>query len=266
MIDLHSHILPGLDDGAQTGDHALEMAKIAEVDGIEKIVATPHLFRGNFNHKDLGIIEEKGQEFIHALEENKINIKIFLGAEVRISHDLIDEIKKNRKHLVINQSSYMFVEFPTEHVFSGVKNLFFELMSEGISPIITHPERNAVFIRNPSFLYELVSMGAFSQANSGSFLGQYGFRSKVSACRFLELGLIHFIASDYHNHRSNSPQLSEAVTKAATIVEEKHAIALVHDNPQAVLYDQELPYLPIPIDPREKKKSFNIKIPNFLRH
>lgn len=265
MIDLHSHILPGLDDGAQNIEEAIEMAKMAERDGIQKIVATPHLFRGEFTPPDLGIIEEKKQEFVKALESNNINLEIFTGAEVHISHNLIDEIRKNREFLVINQSSYMFVEFPSEHVFSGVKNLFFELMSESITPVITHPERNSIFIRNPSLLYELVQMGAFCQANSGSFTGLYGMSSQEAVQHFLELGLIHFIASDCHNTRSIIPKLSEAIVRASEIVGETNANALVKDNPQAVLDDQEIPYLPAPVSPREKEKSFKIKIPNFFR-
>jgi protein-tyrosine phosphatase len=157
MIDLHSHILPGLDDGAQSMEESLEMAKIAERDGVEKIVATPHLFRGNFIYEDLGIIgnfiyedlgiiEIKRSELSQVLKENNIHVEILAGAEVHVSHNLIDEIRKNRENLVLNQSSYMVVEFPSDLIFSGAKNLFFELMSEGIIPIIAHPERNSVFI------------------------------------------------------------------------------------------------------------------------
>jgi protein-tyrosine phosphatase len=266
MIDLHSHILPGLDDGAQTMEESLAMAKIAEKDGIEKMVATPHLFRGNFIHEDLGIIEKKRDELSHALKESNIHVEILLGAEVHISHNLIDEIRKNRENLVLNQSSYMFVEFPSEHVFSGVKNLFFELMSEGITPIIAHPERNSVFIHNPSLLYELIQMGGFSQVNSGSFFGLYGRRVEEAVLHFLELNFIHFIASDCHNIHSVASRLSEAVKRAQMILGEEKAHALVKDNPQAVLDDEEILNLPEPINPKEKEKSFKIKIPKIFRH
>jgi len=266
MIDLHCHILPGLDDGAQSMEESLEIARIAEKDGIEKMVATPHLFRGNFIHEDLGIIEKKRDELSQALEENNIHIEILTGAEVHISHNLIDEIKKNREILVLNKSSYMLVEFPSDHVFSGVKNLFFELMSEGITPIITHPERNSVFIHSPSLLYELIQMGALSQGNSGSFSGLYGSRVEEAVLHFLELNLIHFIASDCHSTHSIVSRLSEAVREAEMIVGEEKARALVKDNPQAVLDDKDIPYLPDPINPKEKEKSFKIKIPNIFGH
>jgi len=265
MIDLHCHILPGLDDGAQNLEEAVEMAGIAERDGIEKIVATPHFFRNNFVHEDSGIIEERCRELSRALEAKNIKVEILGGAEVHISHNLIDEIRKNRSYLVLNRSSYMFVEFPSDHVFSGVKELFFELMSEGIMPIIAHPERNSVFARNPSFLYELVQMGALTQANSGSFSGIYGREAEEAVFSFLELNLIHFIGSDGHNARSLAPRLSEAVERAGMVIGEDRARALVKDNPRAVLEDREIPYLPEAINPGEREKRLRVRIPFWRR-
>jgi protein-tyrosine phosphatase len=155
----------------------------------------------------------------------------------------------------------MFVEFPSEHVFSGIKNIFFELMSEGIRPIIVHPERNSVFRQNPGLLYELVCMGGFVQANSGSFIRLYGTDVKEAAFRFLELNLIHFIASDSHSPRRVSMWLFKAVCRLAEIIGEEKALLLVTDNPEAVINDREIPYLPDPIDPEAKKKKITIKIP-----
>jgi len=265
MIDLHCHLLPGLDDGAQSLEEALEMVKIAQRDGIRTIVATPHLFRSYFPHQDLGIIEEKRRELAQALSKENIPVEILAGAEVHISHNLIEEIKRNRNHLVLNQSSYMFVEFPADHVFSGTKKLFFELLSEGIIPIITHPERNSVFIRSPLLLYELIEMGSLAQANSGSFNGLYGRKIEESVFRLLEWNLIHFISSDGHNSRSRGPKLSEAVQQAESIIGKEKSRALVLDNPQAVLDDAELPYHPDPIDPRRKEKRLMIKIPRIFK-
>jgi len=265
MIDLHCHILPGLDDGAESLDEAVEMARIAERDGIEKIVVTPHLFRDNFVHEDLSIIEERRRELSKALEANNIQIEILEGAEVHISHNLIDEIRKNRNYLVLNKSSYMFVEFPSDHVFSGVKELFFELMSEGIIPIIAHPERNSVFVRNPSFLFELVQKGALVQVNSGSFSSVYGRDAEEAVFRFLELNLIHFIGSDAHNTRSMAPRLSEAVKNVEYVIGEERARALVNDNPRAVLDDKEIPYLPEAINPEKRGKKLRVGLPFWRR-
>ena len=266
MIDLHCHILHGLDDGAKNLDEAAEMARMAEKDGITTIVATPHLFRGDFTPDDLSIIEKKLEELRYVLKKNSIGVEIIKGAEVHISHNLIDEIRKNRDYLVLNGSSYIILEFPAGHVFSGVKELLFELLSEGMRPIIAHPERNYVFMRSPDLLYELVRTGALTQANSGSFNGLYGRRVEEAAYRFLELNLTHFIASDAHNPRPNGMWLSQV----ANIVEERMgnkevAIALVNDNPHAILEDKEPVYHPDPIDPKGKEKSFKIKIPKLFK-
>lgn len=265
MIDLHTHILPGLDDGANSLDVAVEMAKIAAEDGITVMVATPHLFRNNFVYDDLSIIKKQTKKLGGLLKENGIALEILSGAEVHISHNLIDEIRKHRKNLVLNGSAYMFVEFPSDHVFSGVKKLFFELMSEGIVPVIAHPERNTVFVRHPELLYEMIQMGSLAQANRGSFSGLYGRTVQEAVYNFLNLNFIHFIASDCHNASSSAPKLSEAVRIVGEMAGQEKAKALVELNPRAVLEDKELPYLPDPINPREKEKSFKIRIPNIFK-
>jgi protein-tyrosine phosphatase len=265
MIDLHCHILPGVDDGVRTLEEALEMAQVAEKEGIDRVVATPHLFRESFSRANFAVIEAKRHELTRVIKENGVAIEVLPGAEVHISHNLLDAIKEDREKLVLNQSSYMFVEFPSSHVFSGAKTLFFTLMSEGIVPIITHPERNTVFMQNPVILYELIQMGAFAQANSGSFLGLYGEKTEKAVLQFLELNLVHFIGSDSHSPRSLSWRLRDAVEKAEKIVGKERAYALVRENPQAVIDNQELPFLLPPINPEKKERTLRIKIPKIFR-
>lgn len=261
MIDLHCHILPEVDDGSQDMEESIQMAGLAEEDGIEKIVATPHLFRKNFIHNSIKQIKKKHNKLIQALKENNIEIDILPGAEVYVTHNLLQKVREKRKYLTINNSSYMFIEFPSEHVFPGVKNLLFQLMSEEVIPIIAHPERNKAFSQRPVLLYELLRMGALAQANAGSFSGLYGRRAEEAVYRFLEMRFIHFVASDGHNHRFIPPQLSHALNQASSVLGEKLALALVKNNPQAVLEDKPIPYYPEPVEPK-KKKSFTI---NFSR-
>jgi protein-tyrosine phosphatase len=134
-------------------------------------------------------------------------------------------------------------------------------MSEGVAPIIAHPERNSAFRQSPSLLFELIRMGALAQANAGSFLGQNGSSAEAAAFNFLKFRLYHFIASDGHNDRSKAPRLRAAKEKAAAILGEKEAEALVEGNPAAVIEDGEIPYLPEPLDPDEKGNRFKIKLP-----
>jgi protein-tyrosine phosphatase len=159
----------------------------------------------------------------------------------------------------------MFIEFPSDHIYSGIKELIFELTSEGIIPIIAHPERNSVFIRNMELLYDLIQLGSLSQANSGSFNHRYGTQVEEAAFRLLEMNLIHFVGSDAHNPRTSAPRLMDAVKKIEVIIGEEKARALVVENPQAVLSDLEIPYFPEPVDPREREKKLRIKIPRIFR-
>lgn len=265
MIDLHCHILPGLDDGAASLEDSLAMARAARDDGIKTIVATPHLFRGSLSTDNFALIEERRRELGEALAKNNVAVEVKAGAEVHISHNLIDEIRAHRNSLTINGSAYMFIEFPSGHIYPGVKKLIFDLMSEGIIPIIAHPERNSVFARHPGLLYDLVKMGALAQANGGSLTGVYGREAGDAAIHFLKWNLIHFLASDAHNANSLPPRLSKAVKSAETVAGESGTRSLVLDNPLAVLDDREIPYLPAPVDPRKSRKSLSFRIPGFLR-
>jgi len=265
MIDLHCHILPGVDDGVKTLEDAVEMARVAVAQGVRKIVATPHIFRDNLNWGDIAGLDDKRSQLVDEIQNNGIQVEILPGAEVHISHDLIEAVRKNRAQLVINRTSYMFVEFPAGHVYSNVKNLFFELMTEGITPIITHPERNDVFVHSPGRLYELIQMGALAQANSGSFLGLYGDKTEKAVLQFLELNLIHLIGSDSHGPRSLSWRLRDAVAKAGIVVGEEQAQALVEENPQAVVDNKELPFLLPATNPKKGERSFSMRIPKIFK-
>lgn len=265
MIDLHSHIFHGFDDGAQSLEESIEMARIGAEDGIEKIVGTPHLFRGDFERIDVSMIHKRRDELSESLQNEKIEMEVYSGAEVHVSHNLIDEIQMHRELLTINNSSYMLIEFPSNHIFPGVKDLFFKIESEEIEPIITHPERNSVFRRNPVLLYELIEMGALVQANSGSFQGLFGSSVREAVSKFLDWNFIHFLSSDAHNTRSMSPKLSETLREIAERIGKERAYALVWDNPQAVLNNDVIPYRFDPVYPVQNEKSFKIKLPRFLR-
>lgn len=265
MIDLHCHILPGLDDGAQSLEESVAMARAAEEDGIRTIVGTPHLFRGGIGIDDLGAIGRIRDELGRALKREGILVEILTGAEVRFSHNLLEEIRKHRRRLVLHTSSYLFIEFPFDYVFPGVKDVFFEMMSEGLVPVIAHPERNSVFMSRPGLLSELVEMGCFAQANAGSFTGLYGQAVHDAALRMLGWGLIHILASDAHNAVTRPPRLTPALRIVEGLLGAEKARALVEDNPRAVLEDKALPFQPEAVNPEERKRNLKIRLPSFLR-
>jgi protein-tyrosine phosphatase len=265
MIDLHCHILPGLDDGAVDMAESVEMARIARDEGVRTIVATPHVFRDGSDPKVLTLMVRKREELAQALAKEKIDLEVVSGAEVYFSHEFLDEVRKKRKRLVVNGSAYLFVEFPADHIYAGARNIFFDLLNEGLIPIIAHPERNGGFQKEPALLYELVRMGALAQANSRSFLGGYGTRVRETAVSFLKLNLVQLIASDGHSPRTRSPRMRAAVAEVAKMVGEKAALAMVTANPEAVIKDGEPPYRPDPVDPSTRKKSLKVPIPSFFK-
>ena len=264
MIDLHTHILPSLDDGARDLEEALAMARMAVRDGITAAVATPHFFRDGLETFQGDLIRRKRDEFQSVLHRERISLNVHLGAEVHVSHDLLSKVLKYREYLMLNRSSYLFIEFPSDHIFKGVKNLIFELMTEGIHPIITHPERNTVFQRNPALLFELVETGVLIQMNSGSLTGAYGSQVRKTAVELLRNKMVHFLASDCHSTKGLVPNLSEALHT----IREQHgdalANALVQYNPQAVLDNGEIPYQPDPRSPVEAERSFKIRLPSIF--
>jgi len=262
MIDLHCHILYGIDDGAQFLSESIRMAGMAQRDGIEKIVATPHLYKKGMDMAHFSLISHRIDELTRALNEQNINIELFPGAEVHISHDLIDQIELHRDKLVINHGSYLLIEFPSDHIYARVKELFFDIMSERIVPIIAHAERNTVFIQHPEILYDLISMGACVQSNSGSFTGLYGSKVQKASFRFLMWKFVHFVGTDGHNTMSYSPRLSEAYAKVEAVSGEKAARAIFHDNAEAVLENTHLPYCPEPVNPIHDRKSMKIRFPS----
>ena len=261
MIDIHSHILPGLDDGASRLDTALDMAAQAVEDGIRGMIATPHVFREKIFEENIDQILPALEAFRSELNKRGIRLEVYPGAEVHIAHNLFRIIREKKDRLVLNKGKYILVEFPSRHVFAGVKDLFFNIMTSNLIPVIAHPERNRVFRHNPKMLFELVEMGALVQVNQGSLFGIYGERARTAARRFLEWKFVHFLATDCHNTGVSAPSMADSAQKAEALLGKQAARALVKDNPQAVVESREIPFHPEPVNPDKKKKSFIIKLP-----
>jgi len=249
MIDLHTHLLPDWDDGAKNWEETRSMAKAAEADGITKICLTPHLYRLTKHGDDLGLLEQRMAEVERWAEG--FQVKFFRGAEVYIDDQIIENIKKN--NLTVNNSSYVFVEFPADSVMAGVRDLLYQILLEGHIPIISHPERNIIFARRPELLFDLVSMGALAQVTAKSILGEFGSAARQSAEVFLRHNLVHIIASDAHDPEKRPPLLRSAVEKAMKIVGEEKALAMVTEIPQAILDNQAIPEYGDPDNPQKKK-------------
>jgi protein-tyrosine phosphatase len=252
MIDLHTHLLPDWDDGAADRAEADQMIAAAREDGISKIVLTPHIFRMTKHGNDgRGL---KGRMRAFRRDARIPEIEFFAGAEVHVHPEMIKHIKD--LELTVNGSSFVFIEFPADQVPLDGMRLVYQMMLEGLIPIISHPERNAVLARKPEILYDLIKEGAVSQITSLSITGGFGPEVKKSAERFLRLGLCHLIASDAHNATTRPPRLAEAVDAAAKIVGTAKAEAMVTTVPEAILENEPVPNLGEPEYPQKKRRWF----------
>ncbi|MGO1433613.1 MAG: tyrosine-protein phosphatase, partial [Ruoffia tabacinasalis] len=198
MIDLHCHILPGIDDGAKTMADSIAMAELAISEGITHILATPHHMNRswmNDKQKVLTLVNELQEE----LDRRQIDLTIFPGQEVRLYGDILKGIKDNQILFIDEQKQYVLIEFPTETVPTYAERLFFDLQSHGKTPIIVHPERNHDILKHPNKLKNLVDKGALAQLTAASYTGGFGSKIQKFSKQLIEANLVHFLASDAHN-------------------------------------------------------------------
>ncbi|MCC2685950.1 MAG: hypothetical protein K0R75_2849 [Paenibacillaceae bacterium] len=197
MIDIHSHILPGLDDGAQDLSQSIEMALQAVGDGIRRLVATPHHANGRYDNKASSVIAAVDR-LNGELQERRIPLEVLYGQEVRVYSDLLGDFADNRL-LTINRSGYLLLELPSDRIPSSLNDLIHELKVMGIVPIIAHPERNREIASDPGKLQGLIERGALSQLTSHSVNGGFGRKIQELCLNMCRRNLVHFIASDAHN-------------------------------------------------------------------
>ncbi|MFC0525306.1 tyrosine-protein phosphatase [Pontibacillus salicampi] len=197
MIDVHTHILPCIDDGAQSIDNFLSMANAAVNDGITTMVATPHHKNENYNNPSSSI-EQLTYQMNCLLEKEKIHLELVPGQEVRMHGDLLEGLHIG-EILPINNKSYVLVEFPSDHIPKYSDEVFFNMQLEGYKPIIAHPERNREIIQNPEKLYDFVERGIITQITASSLIGLFGKKIMKFSYKLIKENLTHIIASDAHN-------------------------------------------------------------------
>lgn len=208
MIDIHCHILPGVDDGPSTIEESIEMAKEAVAEGISIIIATPHHHNNQYINTKENIIHHVNY-LNSVLKKENIPLEILPGQENRIFGELIDDFQKG-EILTLTNSNYLFIEFPTASVPKYSDRLLYDIQIEGLTPIIVHPERNKEIIENPSVLYNLVKNGALTQLTAASLAGYFGKNIQKFSRKLIENNLTHFVASDAHNVYNRTFKLNEA--------------------------------------------------------
>ncbi|MCF2132043.1 hypothetical protein L1I79_37335 [Strepomyces sp. STD 3.1] len=211
LIDIHSHILPGIDDGALTMEDAINMARVAVDEGITKLIATPHHQNGIFFNRKQDILK-RVTNLNHVLRSEDIPLEILPGQETRIHGDLLEDFEKG-DILTLNHTHYLFIELPSGYVPRYTEQLLFNIQLKGLTPIIVHPERNAGFMENPENLLNLVKKGTLTQVTTSSLTGNFGKKIQKFSMQLIEANLTHFIASDAHNISTRSFCIKESIAE-----------------------------------------------------
>lgn len=254
MIDIHSHILPGIDDGAKNQAEMLEMAREAVEDGITAIIATPHHRNGSYNNPGeqvKNLVSIANQTF----KIEGIPLTLHPGQEVRIYEDLLADLKREELLYLGERSRYLLLELPSHSVPPRMEHLIYDLLLLGIRPIIPHPERNSAIREQPNLLYRMVKAGAASQVTAGSLTEAFGKSIQKFCHSLLDHNLVHLIASDAHHTGIRGPKLSAAYKE----LERLGGYSLARDlreNAEKILSGQEL-YIDEPVK-FTRKKVFGI--------
>src|SRR6266550_7713708 len=196
MIDIHLHILPGVDDGPETLEEALALAKVLVEEGIHSAVATPH-YNDQFPQRNAAEIRERVHDLQQTLDLHQIPLRLFAGHEALIKPGLIEDIQAGRL-ATLNGSRYLLLELWNNSWIPETERVIFELRAFGIIPIIAHPERYRAIQQDPARLAALLQQGVLAQVMAGSLTGMQGKTARRTAETLLRKGLIHCIASDAH--------------------------------------------------------------------
>ncbi|WEV45273.1 tyrosine protein phosphatase [Streptococcaceae bacterium ESL0687] len=209
MIDLHCHILPGVDDGAQTIEDSMDMANKAVSQGITHILCTPHHNNGKYDNPASKVIP-RVEALQDELDKRDIPLTVLEGQEVRITGSLIDDIDRGEILFTDLDNKYILIEFPTIDVPSYSEQIFVELISRGHTPVIVHPERNAVFREEPNKLIDFLDMGVLAQLTAPSYVGVFGKSIQKTAKLMVKHNMVQMVASDAHNLKHRNFYLKEA--------------------------------------------------------
>jgi protein-tyrosine phosphatase len=246
LIDLHCHLLPGIDDGAANLEVSIEMARMAVADGVTAIACTPHIFPGVYNNSgpDIRLRIDRLQL---ELDAAAIECRLVCGSDAHIAPDLVAKLNSGEV-LSLNDGRYVLVEPPHHVLPPNIEGLFFALHSAGYIPILTHPERMSWADRDYGLLVRLVRSGTWMQLTAGSLLGGFGSQAKRRSERLLREGMVHIVASDAHDAVRRPPQMGEAYHALRELVGEEEAFNLVQIRPDAILNNRapsSAPDLPI---------------------
>ncbi|SEN60934.1 tyrosine-protein phosphatase [Paenibacillus sp. OV219] len=261
MIDIHTHILPGIDDGAGNLEDSLALARAAVAEGITGLIATPHHADGRYMN-NASFVSEQVERLKEELAARQIPLELFVGQEIRVHSDMLD-VWSAKELATLAGSKYILLEMPSASVPSRMLEYIHEFVIMGINPIIAHPERNAEVVKYPDKLNEMIEAGAYGQMTTHSLLGGFGKQIERRAWQLCREGLIHVISSDAHHMERRGFRLREAYDR----VSKELGVEIVKtylDNSESVISNRDL------IEPSVKSNKSRgnswFKLPNFFHN
>ncbi len=238
LVDIHSHYLPGIDDGAKSWGDALEMARMAVADGITRVIVTPHQL-GTYAHNRGDDIRLRTAQLQALLQEHGIPLQVRAGADVRIDAEMIAGLQSGDVLTLADQQRHVLLELPHELYFP-IDDVLLQLNRVGLVGILSHPERNQGLLKQPKLVESLVDRGCLMQVTAGSLLGTFGPSSKSMAEWMLEQDLTHFLASDGHSPTARRPLMRRAFDRAGELIGVEQAVRLCRVHPAAVFAGEEV--------------------------
>jgi protein-tyrosine phosphatase len=232
FVDIHCHLLPGLDDGASNREEALAMAEMAVADGIGTIVATPHQLGSNAKNSGEHI-RTAAVEFQRLLDERRVPLRVLPGADVRIEPDLPQKIRSGEVVTLGDHRRHVLLELPHD-VYVPLDRLLTELAAARLVGILSHPERNRGILHQPSVVRPLVERGCLLQITAGSLTGAFGSQVQKFASSLVEQGLVHFVSTDAHSTKTRPPTLGPAFEQLVELTGKNVALDLCCRHPAAV--------------------------------
>lgn len=260
MIDIHSHLLPGLDDGAEDLAEALDMARLATADGIRRVVCSPHVYDGRLGRgQDPSTLAGRVTELAAAFTRQDIPLELDFWSEIWLTPEVLDDIDRlpimtapalgaaaggaASGEAAGNGAAprrYALIEFGLNEAPRRLEEYFFRLLAQDIVPVIAHPERVHAAIQSPDVALEWIEQGCLLQLNAGSLTGLFGQRAKQTAEWLLLSGAAHFMGTDAHSSSGRKPELSRAVALASALIGKDEAWRLVDGNPRALLAGEQV--------------------------
>ena len=234
MIDIHSHLIYGVDDGSKTIEDSIEMLKSLYNSGVSDIIFTPH-YIAETNYVSTKLENIKLYKKIQTeLKNNNIDINIYLGNEIYIDKNILDNIKEN-KICTLNNSEYVLVELPMSGIFPDYIDIINNLINEGCKVILAHPERYVSFQKDFSKMTELAELGVYFQCNIGSILGEYGKEAKKCIKTILKAKLIDFIGTDIHKCKYDYSYIEKAKNKFKKYLSNEEIDNIFNNNAKRII-------------------------------